>query len=102
MGGSRSRSEAVARAVAAREGCRPTEVEPPLYEVIDPGALDRLFGPTDGGIGARVTFRYGAYRIVVPANGEVAVEEPGDEETTVDGLSGVDGALGESADGGSE
>lgn len=96
MGGSRSRSEAVVRAIAAREGCRTTEVEPPLYEVIDPGALDRLFGPADGGIEAHVTFRYGGYRVVVPANGDVAVEKPGDEESAVDGPSGADGTLGTS------
>ena len=53
-------SEQLVRAVAAREGVAPFELEAPLYDTIDPDALDRLFRsfrsdpPTD----AEVVFRY--------------------------------------------
>ncbi|AGB15444.1 hypothetical protein Halru_0818 [Halovivax ruber XH-70] len=36
-------SVAVAKALAQFEGCSPTSMETPLYEFIDPDALDALF-----------------------------------------------------------
>lgn len=73
MGGGLPRTEAIVEAVADREGCEATELDPPLYGVIDPDALERLFEPADRPEG-RVTFPYNGYRVVVTADGDVAVE----------------------------
>lgn len=50
-------TRAVIEAVAAREGVAPTDIDEPLYEVIDPDALDNLFTDTTG----RVVFEYHGY-----------------------------------------
>lgn len=60
--------------VAARENTDPAELQPPLYEVIDPEALDSLFTPrTDGSVrtGGEVQFTYRGYRIRVTPSGDV-------------------------------
>ncbi|AEH38199.1 HalOD1 output domain-containing protein [Halopiger xanaduensis] len=59
-------SISVITAVAARRGVEPTEL-PPLYEWIDPDALDSLFEPTrtGGPRGGRVSFVYDGHDIVV-------------------------------------
>lgn len=60
--------------VAARKNTEPTELQPPLYEVIDPDALDALFSPKgDGGVrtGGEVQFTYCGYEIRVTSNGDV-------------------------------
>ncbi|RKD95781.1 HalOD1 output domain-containing protein [Halopiger aswanensis] len=56
----------VITAVAARRGVEPTAL-PPLYEWIDPDALDSLFEPTrrGGPRGGRVSFVYDEHDIVV-------------------------------------
>jgi hypothetical protein len=49
---------------------------PPLYEVIDPDALDRLFTPTYDGdtrSDGRVRFAYAGYEVVVHSTGSVEV-----------------------------
>lgn len=70
-------SRSVIRAVASVNGTDPTEMQP-LYEAIDPDALDRVFesGPdrsqplTDG----LVSFRFGACHVTVYADGRTVVE----------------------------
>jgi hypothetical protein len=62
-------SRAVVEAVAARDGIDPVDVETPLYEVVDPDALDALF---DGRAG-EVTFEYSGYRVTVTESGEVTL-----------------------------
>ncbi|SFS70746.1 HalOD1 output domain-containing protein [Halostagnicola kamekurae] len=57
----------VVREVAQKEGVDPTELDAPLYDVINPEALDELFEPRRNGeprFGA-VTFTYHGYDIVV-------------------------------------
>ncbi|MXV64042.1 hypothetical protein GS429_18630 [Natronorubrum sp. JWXQ-INN-674] len=68
-------SEKVVRAVAEREGADPTALHPPLYDAINPEALDSLFGDraTDG----RVEFHWLDYRIVVFSSGSIRVLEDG-------------------------
>ncbi|WP_227380708.1 HalOD1 output domain-containing protein [Haladaptatus halobius] len=49
---------------------------PPLYEVIDPDALDRLFTPIYEGAtrsNVRVRFAYAGYEVVVHSSGDVTV-----------------------------
>lgn len=65
-------STAVLEAVAAVEGCEPTDLETPLYECVDPEALDALVAsPLQG----EVRFSYHGHELVVDGRGNVAVVE---------------------------
>ena len=71
-------STTVVRAVADYWGIAPSEVEPVLYRVIEPDALDRLFLPLAEGRdrpGGFVVFQYGELEIRVHADGSVSVED---------------------------
>ena len=70
---SRSVSRAVIDAVAAAEGTPPTELTPPLYDVIDPEALDKVFAGKES-LG-KVVFNYNSYEVSVEADGYVAVKD---------------------------
>lgn len=63
-------SEAVVRAVADAEGVSPRDVTPPLYESVNPDALDDLFGGRTGG---SITFRYCGYLVEVRNERETTV-----------------------------
>lgn len=66
-----SLSDAVVDALADAEDVDPLELEP-LYEVIDPDALDSLFAPADDDERAgRVQFRTAGYRVEVTSTGRV-------------------------------
>lgn len=75
-----SLSEAVLAAVASESGVDALELAAefgPLYDAIDPSALDSLFrssGETDRSVGA-VTFAYADYRITVDGTGKVALAD---------------------------
>lgn len=60
-------STAVVEAVAAHEGTDAERLDPPLNDVVDPDALDRLFDGRE--TDARVTFRYRGHEVVVAADG---------------------------------
>jgi hypothetical protein len=62
----------VVSAVASREGVDPTAIEPPLYDAIDPDALDALVA-SNGESGLHVSFTYCGYPITVDAGGGVSV-----------------------------
>lgn len=71
-------SRAVISAVSAVADARPVDL-PPLYDVVDPEALDELFPygdadvqPTEGS----VRFSYAGFVVSVRASGEVSVYEP--------------------------
>lgn len=65
-------SVAVLEAVAAEEGCKPTDLDVPLYEYVDPEALDALVSsPIDG----LISFRYYGYDLTIDGNGTVWVDE---------------------------
>ena len=66
----RALSSAVVEAVASAEGVEPFDLSEPLYDAINPDALDALFAGNDG----RVTFEYHGYRVTAHASGEVDVE----------------------------
>lgn len=72
-------SQAIIEAIAAREGVDVTDVEPPAYEplyaVVNPEALDRLFEPTAGPTTARVVLEYEGYEITVFGDGRVDVSD---------------------------
>ncbi|NUB92125.1 hypothetical protein HTZ84_06945 [Haloterrigena sp. SYSU A558-1] len=72
-------SQAVIEAIAAHEGVDVTDVEPPAYEplyaVVNPEALDRLFQPAAGSTTARVVLEYEGYEITVSSDGRVDVND---------------------------
>ena len=68
-------SERVVEAVAAIEGCDPLLLEPPLYQAVDPDALDSLFPDRQQPTGAgRVSFTYLGHDVVVYDDGSVTVD----------------------------
>jgi len=64
-------SEAVIAAVAEAEGVDEQELDSPLFEMINPDALDSLFHNSAG----RVQFKYLDYNVTVDHNGVVDVAE---------------------------
>jgi hypothetical protein len=64
--------------VAESEGVDPTELQPPLYEVIDPDALNAVFADAESGISrenGRIEFTYCGYEVVVRSDGQVSITE---------------------------
>lgn len=73
-------SEAVITAVADAKGVSPMDVTPPLYDVVDPDALEAIVasmtrGPDESA--GRVEFSYGGYAITVTCEGQVSVTPDG-------------------------
>lgn len=68
-------STAVLRRVAEATGTEPADLSPPLSDVVDPEALDRLFGPPGTDSVECVTFDYQGYRVVVSSAEEVTLRE---------------------------
>jgi hypothetical protein len=79
-------SVAVVERVAAREGVDPVEVTPPLSDVVDPEALDRLSGADSG---ALVVFSYCGYVVTID-EGSVSVESGPPHDAVPDRLASVD------------
>ena len=74
----RAPSERVVERVAAAENVDPAELEPPLFDVVDPDALDVLFNTMETGAGldmGAVRFAYHGYDVSVSADGTVSVSE---------------------------
>ena len=46
---------------------------PPLYEVVDPDALDTLFKPVGGRLGLKISFEYIGHEITITDDGEVVI-----------------------------
>ncbi|UPV74795.1 hypothetical protein M0R89_01690 [Halorussus limi] len=76
-------SEKIITKISERNGTDPTDLHPPLYEVVDLEALDDLFAPGRGSnlrnCDGHVEFAYGPWRIRVESDGSVAVS-PGEDE----------------------
>ncbi|MFB6080702.1 MAG: HalOD1 output domain-containing protein [Haloferacaceae archaeon] len=66
-------SRTVIEAVANAENVDPRELDPPLYEVIDPEALDALFAAEDG-TAPRVVFRYCGYEVTVDRDDSIRLD----------------------------
>jgi len=80
--GGASLSIAIVEAIAERAAVDPLDLDRPLYDVIDPEAVARLF-PVDGD-GRPVTeghlnFTYGPYTVRVYSDRRVDVFGPGDD-----------------------
>ncbi len=80
-----SPTEAVIDAVAAASGIEPRAL-PPLYEAVDPDALDRLFCRGDaasGSSGTVLSFTANGWNVFVRDDGRIRVCDPsGPEEFT--------------------
>ena len=70
----KSVSAAVVEAVAEEMGTDPKHLPETLYEVIDPDALDALFGGQNSSDGV-VIFSYCGYDVTVTADGDVTLEK---------------------------
>ncbi|WP_254864258.1 HalOD1 output domain-containing protein [Halovivax gelatinilyticus] len=68
-------SIAVVETVAAHEGVRPANLDPPLWESIDPTALDRLVRGERSS--CAVQFRYHGYDVCVTKEDGVTVDDGG-------------------------
>jgi len=71
-------SEEIVERVAEAEGTEPSELEKPLFDVVDPDSLDTIFesmqsGPTrDVG---QLEFEYHGYQVIATAEGGVSLCE---------------------------
>lgn len=74
--------ETVVDTVARREDVPPTQLDAPLYEVVDPEALGELLSSmraAPGEAAGYVAFRYHGYEVTVYSDGRVTVDDrPGD------------------------
>lgn len=70
--GSVAPSQAIVERVADIEGVDHTDLEP-LYNSIDPDALDNLVGQT--GTSMQIEFVYEGFDVTVSGDGEIAVDE---------------------------
>lgn len=66
-------SRTIVAAVAAHTGTDPLELEP-LYDTVDPDALDSLFGTGEDQSSTRVAFTYCGCDVVVSTDDGVRVE----------------------------
>lgn len=64
---------AIVTAVAEKEGTDPTELTPPLTEVLDMEALDRLLDSAGSRQQMTVQFSYRGHTVAVDADGQVEV-----------------------------
>lgn len=67
----------VTRAVASMEEDDPESLQPPLHDVVDPDALDRIFQSLDGDTRrqtGRVEFPLREYEVTVWSDGTVVVD----------------------------
>ena len=100
--GTRSLTDAVVEAVADERGVDETALEP-LYEVVEPDALERLFAPRPDGsprTTGRVIFEMAGCEVTVRSDGKVrATPLPGGTRIADSPLSidGPDGGSGDSA-----
>jgi hypothetical protein len=94
MGPDEATSTAVVRAVSAVEGRQPRSLRP-LAEVLDPAALDSLFGSRADGTprpGGRLTFVYSECRVTVE-NGEYLTLYPIDSRVQEERQNATDTGL---------
>ncbi|WP_206424948.1 HalOD1 output domain-containing protein [Halosimplex salinum] len=67
-------SIAVIEVLAEARGVEPVEMDEPLYDVVDPDALDQLFtGQAETAVGGRVVFELGDHEVTVHADGDILV-----------------------------
>lgn len=81
MGMEQAASQAVVEKLAATEDVDPVEIEPPLYEAVDPDALDSLVESATGPL--TVAFPYCGYVVRVDESATVTVT-PVDQASNTD------------------
>lgn len=69
----RSIYQEVLEAIADAEGIDPPELTPPLFEVLEPEALDTLFAKNQA-LG-KVIFNYNGYEVSVFPDGFISIED---------------------------
>lgn len=69
-------SERIVETVAEAEGVAPTELDPCLYDVIDPDALNELFQQQEAGLTTDgiISFTYHGYTVVVSSDSTVEID----------------------------
>ncbi|MFC7195181.1 HalOD1 output domain-containing protein [Halosimplex aquaticum] len=70
-----SAAEAVLGAVAERAGVGVLDLSVPLYDAVDPDALNSFYRACDDGESATVAFSYYGYDVEVSGNGRVLLSE---------------------------
>jgi hypothetical protein len=78
---STSLTERVVTAITDAADSSPDDLEP-LYAIVDPDALDRLFAPTTQGdtrSDGQVTFSYAGYHVTVTSDGMIELDSLDDE-----------------------
>ncbi|QLH78540.1 hypothetical protein HZS55_15130 [Halosimplex rubrum] len=73
-----SASEAVLDAVAERVGVDVLDLSIPLYDAVDPEALDTFYRTADGAAPTRVSFAYCGYDVTVSGDGTVVLDDATD------------------------
>lgn len=69
-------SMTVVEALAEAQGVSPLDIREPLYDAVDPDALDSLFDGTDAELdGGRVVFSTAGFEVTVTARGDVYVHD---------------------------
>jgi len=63
----------VVERVARAEGVDPLDLNAPLYDAIDPDALETLFRPDGAPTGGRLAFEYCGHTVVVSGDGSVSL-----------------------------
>lgn len=74
----RSASETIIETIAARKGVEPDDLDVPLFEAIDPEALDRLVrheSAEQSRTPLLIGFRYAGYDVKVTSKGQVRISE---------------------------
>lgn len=70
-------TQRIVEAVSSARGVEPTRLDPPLYDAMNPDALEEFLDSADGS--AEVNFQYQDLRVNVRADGQVSVSEVGPE-----------------------
>ncbi|WP_336337489.1 HalOD1 output domain-containing protein [Haloarcula brevis] len=68
-------SAAVTEYISAMTGREQTDF-PPLYETVDPEAVDSLVAPSDRASPVSISFEYAGHAVTVRSDGELVVEAP--------------------------
>lgn len=78
--GAKSLSYTVIENVAEHKGTDARMLDPPLYEVLDPDALDVLFsGEDETRCNGNISFEYSGCTVTVSSDGHVLVEDVEDD-----------------------
>jgi len=68
-------SVAITRAVAAVCDADPLSLEPRLYDVVDPDAIETLLSSEATNSDVRISFAFGACAVTVSQSGDILVDE---------------------------